>query len=407
MDTRPRNKYNNNKPNFYKKKNFNRDNSNNSNNSNNRENSSFNTNKTNDEQKKAERIISDIPSLKNSLSTISFCDKECYNVNQNHIKDKLINYIQAKYPIQIIKNQYVMLNPRILRNISTHEHIVSVYTNGNPYLFFMTVIDGIKWCIFIDRKLKNGYSYPKIHCTQYNFADELFNDETMLNGELVRDVNRHWKFIISDILVYKGEDIQQKKNYLSRVELLHKIMNEEYTKNNDIEICPLYVKKLFQYSEIKSIFEDFIPDLSYTCKGLVFNTLNNKFSSYAWIIPKEKQIRVRKMNNEEAEVTYDPNANKTFVKVKDVFSKSMISTIPDSQYIEKENEKTLKIIKSAIPDIYDLYDTDVKLGIAYIPNIKISSMLNEFFSKDEKVIDTNVKCVFHNHFERWIPVEIV
>lgn len=404
MDTRPRNKYNNNKPNFYKnnnkKQHFNH----------NKHNNISSTTNNEDEQKNTERIIPDIPSLKNSLSTISFCDKECYNVNQNHIKDKLINYIQAKYPIQIIKNQYVMLNPRILRNISTHEHIVSVYTNGNPYLFFMTVIDGIKWCIFIDRKLKNGYSYPKIHCTQFNFADELFNDETMLNGELVRDVNRHWKFIISDILVYKGENVSQKKNYLSRVELLHKIMNDEYTKNNDIEICPLYVKKLFQYSEIKSIFEDFIPDLSYTCKGLVFNTLNNKFSSYAWIIPKEKQIRVRKMNNEEAEVTYDPNANKTFVKVKDVFSKSMISSIPDSQYIEKENEKTLKIIKSAIPDIYDLYEadnSDNKVGIAYIPNIKISTMLNEFFSKDEKIIDTNVKCIYHNHFERWIPVELI
>jgi hypothetical protein len=347
----------------------------------------------------------DIPSLKNSLSTISFCDKECYNLNQNTTKDKLIRYIEGKYPIKIIDKQYVIINPRILYNISKHEHIITTLTNGNPYLLFLTIIDDVKWCIFIDRKLKNGYTYPKIHCTQYDFADELFKRETILNGELVRDVNRHWKFIIGDILVYKGNYIIKKKNFLTRIDLIHNIFKNEYTKNNDIEICPIQIKRLFQYSDINELFEQFIPDLSYTCKGLVFNTMNPRFTNYAWILPKEQQIRVRKMNDEEAELGFVVDANKTFVKPRDVFSSNMTSTIPDSQYIDKTKNELKKLKKSAVPDIYELIDEEGE--IAYIPNYKISSMLYNYFNTNSDKIDVKVECVYHNYFNRWIPVEIV
>lgn len=355
------------------------------------------------------------PSLQNSLSTISFCDKECYNINQNTVKDKLITYIQQKYDyIKIIKNEYVMINPRFLYNITKHEHIITTLTNGNPYLLFLTIVDDVKWCIFIDRKLKNGYSYPKIHCTQYDFDDELFRDETMFNGELVRDVNRHWKFIINDIFIYKGVNLKLQKNYLSRMELIHNIFNNSYTKSTDIEICPLQIKRVFQYKDINFIFDKFIPDLSYTCRGLIFNTLGGKYSSYVWILPKENQIRVRKMNNEEADLGFVIDANKTFVKPKDVFSQNMINSIPDSKYINKDITKELIITKATVPDIYNLYNSeidtgniDTTLGIAYIPNIKISSMLYQYFANNTNKMYCKVSCVFHNYFERWIPTEII
>lgn len=352
-------------------------------------------------------------SLNNSLSTISFCDKECYNVNRDNTKDKLIRYIESKFDIQIIKNQYVMINPKILYNISKHEHFITTLTNGNPYLMYLTVIDDTKWCIFIDRKLKKGYSYPKIHCTQYDFDDELFTNETIFNGELVRDVNRHWKFLIGDIIIYRGKNMLKQKNFLSRIELVHNILKNEYSHTPNIEICPLLIKRVFQYSEIKYIFENFIPDLSYTCRGLVFNTMNSKFSNYVWIMPKDQQIRVRKMNDEEAELGFVIDANKTFVKPKDVFSSNMCRTIPDSKYIDKTNEKQFTITNSSVPDIYNLYENgDKEIGCAYIPNISVSLMLNNYFAKfNEKeadsIISGKVNCIYHTYFDRWIPIEII
>ena len=229
--------------------------------------------------------------LKNSLSKISFCNKECFNINNNKTKEKIINYIQKKYNLQIIDKQYVLINPHMVKNITFHEHLVSTFTNGNPYLLYLTQIDGINCSIFIDRKLKNGYSYPKIHCVQYRFDNELFEKDTMFTGELVRDKNHEWLFLISDLLIFEG-NLTKTKNVLSRFQLIHKILDNYYTKDEDNEICPLYIKKLFQYNQIAEIFNEFMPSLSYICKGIVFYTLNSQFSNYAWITPRDNQIQV-------------------------------------------------------------------------------------------------------------------
>ena len=82
-----------------------------------------------------------ILSLKNSLSKISFCDRECFNVNDNPTKEAILKYIETKYRgLNIIDNQYVLMKPHMLKNITYHEHILTTFTNGNPYLLFLTLL---------------------------------------------------------------------------------------------------------------------------------------------------------------------------------------------------------------------------------------------------------------------------
>ena len=229
--------------------------------------------------------------LRNSLSNISFCDKQCSNLNNNKAKEDMINYIEKKYPLKIIDRGYIPLNPHMIRNVSYHQHILSTLTNGNSYVLFLTQVEGINCCFYIDRKLKGGYTYPKIHCVKYRFANELFEKETVFSGELIRDNDRKWFFILSDILVYKGQDTKS-KNILSKYEMMYDILKDEYTPDIHMEVCPLQIKKLFTYDQIDTMVEDFIPNLSYVCKGLVFNTLDSKFNNYALILPRDKQIQV-------------------------------------------------------------------------------------------------------------------
>jgi hypothetical protein len=180
----------------------------------------------------------------------------------------------------------------MMRNISNHEHYLATYSNGNPYLLWFTNIDNKNCAIFIDRKLKTGYSYPKIHLVQYEFDDIVFKNEFIFTGELVRDVNREWQYLISDLIVYEGENIIKTQNILSRFNLIYQVLDNHYTPNIKIESCPLYVKKLWQYAEFDKLVNEFIPSLSYICKGIVFYTMNSQFSSYAWIMPRESQISV-------------------------------------------------------------------------------------------------------------------
>jgi hypothetical protein len=73
---------------------------------------------------------------------------------------------------------------------------------------------------------------------------------------------------------------------------MYQILDNHYTPNIKIESCPLYVKKLWQYAEFDKLVNEYIPSLSYICKGIIFYTMNSQFSSYAWIMPRESQISV-------------------------------------------------------------------------------------------------------------------
>ena len=399
----------------------------------------------------------------NILSKISFCDKQCDNVNDNKSKSEIIKNIDTKHKIQVITRDYSILNPNIFRNVSYHQHILSTYSNGNPYMLYLTKIDGVNQSIFIDKKLKDGYTYPKIHCVKYRFSDELFEKETIFTGELVRDQDRRWFFLIDNILIYKGMGTSE-KNILSKFELIHNIMNQEYKADKFLEICPLQIKKLFLYKDIKTLVNEFIPNLSYKCKGLIFYTLNTKNSNYAYLLPRDCQIEIKNSseiedlinekypdllksknntnstnstninnynnisNNTHHNVTDCETGNtsgNTFGHISETISENNLTinnynsntnstenTITNNISIIEENNVVFKILKTDIPDIYNLYCLDennnlIKNSIALIPNIKISHLLYNAFFINPNNFDMNIECRFSKIFEKWIPINFV
>jgi hypothetical protein len=400
--------------------------------------------------------------LDNSLNKISFCDKECFNINNNQTKGNIVSYIQSKYQIKIIDREYVTLNPHMLRNISNHEHYLATYTNGNPYLLWFTKIDGKNCAIFIDRKLKDGYSYPKIHLVQYNFDDHIFETDMLLTGELVRDINREWCYLISDLIIYEGENITTTKNILSRFNLLYNILDKYYKPDINIESCPIFIKKLWQYSDIDKFINNYLPSLSYICKGIVFYTMNNQFSNYALIIPKELQIRVKNAN--EADIDFykkypqykdigestlsrnnniDTNINNNISysnylltnKSNDIISKIgnlninyfidksfTINTLKKIEkcikhFCEEQNDnledniiyKEFNIIKSDLPGVYKCLNISTlnDEGLLYIPYIELEKYIYSLFIDEEqkmKIEFIKTICIYYEIFDKWVPI---
>ena len=386
------------------------------------------------------------------LSKISFCDKQCSNVNDNKTKGQIIQDIDKKYGIQIVTRDYNIINPNIVRNVLYHQHILTPYTHGNPYMLYLTKIDNINCALFIDKKLKDGYTYPKIHCVKYRFSDELYEKDTIFTGELVRDNERRWFFLIDNLLLYKGMKTNE-KNILSKFELINKIMENDYTPDKYLEICPLYIKKLFLYKDIKKMVNDFIPNLSYMCKGIVFYTLNNKHSNYLYMIPRENQIQVKSSNeiddiiedkypdlynkknsmanetmfipdslndNSNSNSNVDDNNNDYSSKNNNTTTTTTTNVMNNSQE-EKEEMKTIeieannavfKVLKTDIPDIYNLYCNDmndnlIKHAIALIPNIKTSHLLYYTFNSKSNNLGLTMECKFSKVFEKWIPLKFV
>ena len=400
----------------------------------------------------------------NILSQISFCDKQCSNVNDNKVKAQIVDIIDKKYGIQIISKDYNLVNPNILRNISYHQHILTPYSHGNPYMLYLTKVDNINCALFIDKKLKDGYTYPKMHCVKYRFSEELYEKDTIFTGELVRDNERRWFFLIDNLLLYKGMKTNE-KNILSRFELIYNIMDNDYTTDKYLEICPLYVKKLFLYKDIKKMVEEFIPNLSYMCKGIVFYTLNNKHSNYLYMMPRDSQIQI-KSSSEIDDIVQDKypdlwekkqsstnNHNHKYEHEHENESNtnenkhvSIVSSVSDTIIIEsninntnsniniiqntsktvevesviEHNNVVFKVLKTDIPDIYNLYCFEnnstntnttntnlLKHSIALIPNIKISHNLYYTFNSKPNNLGLNMECKFSTIFEKWIPIKFV
>jgi hypothetical protein len=389
----------------------------------------------------------------NTLSKISFCDKQCSNINDNKVKAQIIQHLESKYNIQAVSRDYNIINPNTLRIVSFHQHIITPYSNGNPYLLYLTKIDGINCCIYIDKKLKDGYTFPKMHCVKYRFNDDIFEKDTIFSGELVKDNERRWFFLIDNIQLYKGMNTNE-KNIISKFELIHNIMNNEYQQDKYLEICPLQIKKLFLYKDVRKMITEFIPNLSYSCKGIVFYTMNNKCSNFAFLMPRDSQFEVKspqeineivqnkypklwakkhsitKENIPDA-IDYNSNTNSNSYTNTNSNSNSNINiTMSDSNEVNNagnvgiggdsilddvvigNDNVVFKVLKTDIPDIYNLYCIDdnsnlMKHSIALVPNIKISHYLYNTFKSNPNNLGMKIECKFSKVFEKWTPIRFV
>jgi len=302
---------------------------------------------------------------------ISFCNNESDNVSDTKTKMAILDIIKQKYGINLKFNRANILNDRSINYIK-NPHLISVKTTGTNYFLFLTKFNNINCCFYIDRKIKQGYTCPRIISVKYLFDDCVFED-TLFDGEIVKDNNNNWMFLISDIIIGGGE-LKKKEAITNRFNYIYDMFSNKYKKDSDVEVCPLVVKRLFSYSEYNELITSFIPKLKYGIRGLYFNSINPKHHNHLFLYPKKKD---HIMPNKKKEIN-----------------------------ISKDIMKTFELRKTIQPEIYDLYcynEKDiVKFDVARLPSLKITKLVNTLFDKHETVY---VECKFNNKFNKWEPVK--
>jgi len=301
-----------------------------------------------------------------SLTKTSFCGKEIDNITNNDLKKHILNDLFNKTNITYKTRYAKMYNEQFKKNFN-NPHILCLKTIGSPYLLYCTQINDVNYCFLIDKKIKDGYEYPKIFLVHYRFNNKIFNG-TLFETELLKNNNNEWFLLIGDIYSYNGSSIFSKQ-IIERINIINDIFLNEYNDDSFCNICPIIIKKYFDYSDIDDIINNFIPNLNYRIRGLYFIPLK---SSYAKILYFFNDLEYKKIN-------YRKNKNISF-----------------------------RIIKTFAPDIYELYlnnetgDSIIKHGYASIPNIKTSKWLKELTDNKK---DVNVECYLNKIFNKWIPTK--
>lgn len=199
--------------------------------------------------------------------SISFCDGLAYNIRSDDTKRAVLARL-ASWGIEIIRRHHTRFEgDSSVAAINAAPHLVSVRTNGNPYLLFLTRHEYVNTCIFVDKKVQHGYTVPRMVVARLGFDDALFQG-TVLDGEMVRVAPDDWVFVVNEVLVSAGESLAA-RDLLARVDLAYALLEGGFTPRRT-DPFRVQVKRYFRVTEMGAMLQEFVPGLPYTCRGVYF-----------------------------------------------------------------------------------------------------------------------------------------
>ena len=300
------------------------------------------------------------------ISRTSFCNKEIDNVTDNSMKKYILDNLDIKTGIKFSYRYAKIYNEQYKKNLN-NPHLICLKSSGTPYLLFCTQVNDINYCFLIDKKIKDGYEYPKIFIVHYRFSPELFQG-TLFETELIRDKNQEWSLLLGDIYHNSGSSLKNVQIH-DRMNQCIDIMENKYITDSFCDICPISIKKYFDLNQIRSIFAEFIPQLPYRIRGFYFVPLKTSYSKILYIFKDEDYKKVN-------------TSNKKYV--------------------------SFRIIQTVKSDVYELYlfneqKTNIlKHSYASIPDTQTSKWVKELCEKKDECI---VECKFNTLFQKWVPIK--
>ena len=190
-----------------------------------------------------------------SFTKTSFCNVEIDNITTNESKEYILNQMSIFCSGIKFNSRYAKVyNEQYSKNLK-NPHIFCLKSSGTPYLLFLTQINSTNYCFLIDKKLNDKYSYPKILIVPYTFSNELYNG-TLFECELIRDKNNKWSLGINDIYYNQGK-CMNKIIIIERLNSIHNLFENLYTQSEYSEVCPIFIKKYFDYKDMEFVKKEF------------------------------------------------------------------------------------------------------------------------------------------------------
>lgn len=340
---------------------------------------------------------------------INFCDNRAYNLVDESLKKEIVDSLKENYYVTISDRNFYILNKKNVRYIENKPYFLSVKSLGSLYYLFLTQIQGKNYCIYINRRLKEGHKYPLMVSVMYRFANPLFQ-HTLFDGELLRNNDNNWIYVINNLILDKGV-LMKNKNIVKKINRIYEILTHEYIKDEHLELCPLYVKRLFAYHEYDYIIKKYIPSLNYKTRGIYLEGIREN-KNYLYLFPRNHKFE---MVEEKEEIKFVPDVEKE-IKLEFSEKKSKQVKTAKAKIVTDRKNMIFMARKANLPnqpDIYHLYclkDGEIsKYGMADSGGLKTSKQMRKFFMDAEsgEVKDNiNVMCRYNIQKEKWTPIEL-
>ena len=356
-----------------------------------------------------------------SFTQTSFCGSTVDNITDNDTKEYILSQMGFKCGGITYQSRYAKVyNPNYKKNME-NPHILCLKSSGTPYLLFLTQINETNYSFLIDKKIKDGYSYPKIFSVPYSWNGDVY-EGTLMECELIRDRQKRWSLGIGDVYYLGGQNVRQ-TIIMERIQKLHDMFSTQFNESEFCNTCPPFVKRYFDYREVPHIIDEFVPTLPYDIRGFYFVPLRCSYSKIIYLLPRDNPMNQRPPKTHgsvKAQGSVKAHGYaKTHGSAAHGYAKAQNSAVQNSAISGVPSEKMdsstkvaetrlLRIMKTMKPDVYEVYsetnDSMKKLGLALVQTKDASQRLKDAFEGKTPTSEVRLECAFHDRFKKWYPV---
>ena len=339
---------------------------------------------------------------------ISFCDRVAYNIKSSDTKDEVLASLESFFNIRILQKHWYPLTTESVKQIQRAPHLTCLRSNGNPYLMYFTCYEDVPIILFIDKKVQPGYQKPRMIIGRGMFDEGLFqNKGTVIEGEMVKDAQGQWLFLINDVIGYRSRWLKDMP-LPKRLQLAYEILGA-YTPDPVMDFCVFQVKQ-YAYASREGLeaLMDLSTTLPYSSRGLYywpfFLQYKPKLYNFDNSVIKEVHRKV-KDNPEFRELPPSPQAPPTPPSPSPVVS--VLPTLPTGPTAAGAHVMWLR--KTETPDVYDVFSANnqaTKVGVAYVPSLGLSRKLRQVFKDLTVTMSIPFRCRFNDKFSKYEPIEM-
>ena len=371
-----------------------------------------------------------------------FGDKKTLQIVSPQTINDIKSLIKNIGSFNIDSKYYSFLNRKNIGDLKEGRYSVSLSTFGKKFVMFITNYKNKKYCLFINKKNET------MTIVQLKFSNEIF-DGSLFEGELVKNEDEKWIFLINDVMYYKGKNIVT-NDFMQRQEVINDFLENEYEYDENQGFF-LSKKKYYSFHYLQDLVEKYMNVLNYKSAGLHFKNIDNFCCNYLYIFPENrtdskilqngtiidditnnitkevhfnkeehKKVDIKSNNNNNLKAEEDDNLLNDFDEVLPETDNIVETVVKRNIIIKKSNNDTklekivckFLIMTTPMPEVYGLYckgntSSIDKHSYASVPDMEVSNFLNMLF-KDNTDNSTKiyVECKYHKNFKKWIPYKI-
>lgn len=343
---------------------------------------------------------------------ISFCDRVGYNIKSSDTKETILRELNGKFQIQILQKHWHKLDSEGVTHLYRSPHFACLRSNGNPYYMYFTRYEDVPIIYFIDKKIQPGYQVPRVILGRGKWGDEVFN-QTLIEGEMVKDKYNGWIFLINDVIAFQGEYLWR-LTLPQRLEYGYRLLQDYYKPDPLMDVCMFHMKKYAHATQegITALLE-LSKELPYTSRGLYFWPFSRKFKPKLYNFDDtliKAVTRKVKDNPEFREAPLPPPPEESAVTSPQQIVENDATPPQLDQFTNvNEDDRVFWLRKTENPDVYDIYQTSQmtsqKEGVAHVPSLKVSKLLRSEFKDATVAVTIPFVCKYDDKWQKWLPLQ--